>query len=139
MGETKRRRTTNVSQSLLPQADSGARRERVKRRFVILGAGRPLSGDQNTALRDGVGAGRVLDWVTQAVAFLEPDIHFVGGYRLEDIARHYPDFHSVVNPEWEETGAAVCAYLASGKVDYVDVFVNGEQVAQRRVRDKRWH
>ena len=37
---------------------------------------------------------------------VEPDVHFVGGYQLDEIADRYPELHYSVNPHWQSTGAA---------------------------------
>ncbi|MEA5446509.1 PEP-utilizing enzyme [Gammaproteobacteria bacterium AB-CW1] len=58
-----------------------------------------------------------------AVGKIRPEIHFVGGYQIEEIARRYPDFHYVVNPEWEDTGAAA-SLLAAPLGDGVDHYVS---------------
>jgi glutamine kinase len=76
-------------------------------RLIVLGAGRPFSGQRHAGLRGGAGSGRVLDWLLQAVSGLQPEVHFVGGYQVEDVARRYPEFYYVVNPEWEQTGPVV--------------------------------
>ena len=73
---------------------------------IILGAGRPFSGTEPSALRRTSGDRRVLDWVIDAFSgsLDDPEIHFVGGYRLEDIVEEYPDIHFSRNENWEETG-----------------------------------
>ncbi|MCP1727896.1 choline kinase [Natronospira proteinivora] len=110
-------------------------------KLVVLGAGRPFRGQQHTALRGTTGEGRVLDWLLQAVSDLKPEIHFVGGYQVEEVARRYPDFHYVVNPEWEETGAAASLLEAalSGVVDhyvsYADILFHDSVVREMRQVD----
>ena len=74
--------------------------------FVILGAGRPHHGDEHVALRNAFGESRVLDWLLGSVAFLKPQVHFVGGYQADDVAKKYPDFQYVLNTDWQTTGAA---------------------------------
>lgn len=94
------------------------RSEKTKNRvnFVVLGAGRPLRGEQHTALRGASDKSRVLDWGLQAVAFLQPTVTFVGGYQVDEVTRRYPDFRYVINPDWESTGAAVSLLDASLQV-----------------------
>ena len=52
---------------------------------IILGAGRPFSGDQNASLKKVSNDTRVLDWTLQAAKFLNPEVHFVAGYQIDDI------------------------------------------------------
>ncbi len=98
--------------------------------FVILGAGRPLHGEQHTALRGLADNNRVLDWVLQAVSFLQPSVTFVGGYQVEEITRRYPEFHYVVNPEWEATGAAV-SFLEANLQSNCEYFVSYSDILYR--------
>lgn len=74
--------------------------------FVILGAGRPFQGTDHTALRSAFGQSRVLDWLLHSVAFLDPRVHFVGGYQFDAIAERYPAFQYTFNREWENSRAA---------------------------------
>lgn len=75
-------------------------------RLVILGAGKPFSGEQHSVLRGTTGRRRVLDWLLHAMRSVEPSVHFVGGYQLDEIAERYPELHYSVNPNWQSTGAA---------------------------------
>ena len=75
-------------------------------RLIILGAGKPFSGEQHSVLRGTTGRRRVLDWVLHSMRSVEPDVHFVGGYQLDEIAERYPELHYSVNPHWQTTGAA---------------------------------
>ena len=75
-------------------------------RLIILGAGKPFSGEQHSVLRGTTGRRRVLDWVLHSMRAVEPDVHFVGGYQLDEIAERYPELHYSVNPHWQSTGAA---------------------------------
>ncbi|MCE9664007.1 hypothetical protein LY622_11175 [Halomonas sp. M5N1S17] len=98
-----------------------------KNQLIILGAGRPYSGEQHPVLRGGASQGRVLDWLLQAVGCLSPEVKFVGGYQLEEISSRYPSLHYTFNVEWESTGAATSllhAPLISGAqhfISYADV------------------
>lgn len=105
-------------------------------RLIVLGAGKPFRGKQHSALRGAAGEGRVLDWLLHAVGWLKPEIHFIGGYQIEEIARRYPDFHYTVNPEWEQTGAAASLLEAplDGGVDhyvsYTDILFHDSAVRE---------
>ena len=73
---------------------------------VILGAGRPFSGTEPSALQRISGDRRVLDWLLDAfmTTLNDPEIHFVGGYRMDEIVEEYPNIHFSRNEDWEETG-----------------------------------
>ena len=71
---------------------------------IILGAGRPFSGDQNASLKKVSNDTRVLDWTLQAAKFLNPEVHFVAGYQIDEIVSRYPSLHYTINPEWSSTG-----------------------------------
>ena len=60
---------------------------------IILGAGPPLHGDQNTSLTKVSNNARVLDWTLQAVKFLNPQVHFIAGYQIDEIVSLYPNLH----------------------------------------------
>ncbi|WP_421866016.1 PEP/pyruvate-binding domain-containing protein [Motiliproteus sp.] len=100
--------------------------------FVVLGAGRPQQGEQHTALRGTSKNSRVLDWVLQAVAFLQPTVTFVGGYQIDEVTRRYPDFHYVINPDWEETGAAV-SLLDTPLQPNADYFISYADILYREL------
>jgi len=56
----------------------------------------------------------MLDWKIEAfqTALDDPEIHFVGGYRLENVVEEYPNIHFSTNEEWEETGAVASLFSA---------------------------
>ena len=105
---------------------------------VILGAGRPFSGTEPSALRRTSGDRRVLDWLLDAFATTldDPEIHFVGGYRIEDIVEEYPDIHFSRNEDWEDTGtigSLLAAPLDESRPTYVcyaDVVFQPDVVAR---------
>ncbi len=73
---------------------------------VILGAGQPFSGTEHSALQKISGERRVLDWLIDAFnnSLDSPEIHFVGGYRIQDVVNEYPHIHFSQNENWAETG-----------------------------------
>lgn len=99
-------------------------------RFIILGAGKPFQGEQHSVLRGATGRSRVLDWLLNAMTELAPEVHFVGGYQLDEVAECYPDLHYTVNPNWSSTGAA--ASLLEAPLNERDVhFVSFADVLYR--------
>ncbi len=73
---------------------------------VILGAGRPFAGTEPSALTSTSGDKRALDWLLEAFSqsLDNPEVHFVGGYRMEQVVDSYPDIHFSQNEDWETTG-----------------------------------
>ncbi len=94
-----------------------------KPRVIILGAGRPHRGDRPSALLHTSGEKRVLDWTLEAFnQVMQAEVHFVSGYRLDDIVSTYPDIHISVNPNWESQGSLgslLAAPLNPGQTTYV--------------------
>ena len=71
---------------------------------IILGAGRPYRGEESSSLKKISENTRVLDWTLQAVKYLNPEVHFVAGYQIEEIVSKFPNLLYTVNPEWKSTG-----------------------------------
>lgn len=73
---------------------------------VILGAGRPFSGSEPSALAQTASDRHVLDWTLEAFSGVldDPEVHFVGGYRFEDVVAEFPAVHFTRNESWETTG-----------------------------------
>ena len=74
---------------------------------IILGAGRPFYGEQSSSLRKVSSDTRVLDWSLQAAKYLDPEVHFVAGYQIDEIVSRYPQLSYTINPEWRDTGPIV--------------------------------
>ena len=72
---------------------------------VVLGAGKPFSGEQHTPLRSVGGNARVLDWTLNTFATFLPEPLFVTGYQAEAIRASYPNFSFRHNNDWESTRA----------------------------------
>lgn len=73
---------------------------------IILGAGRPFKGDAPSALVSTPTGNRVLDWILDSFSVIEPEFHFVGGYRFEEVAASYPALPMSINPRWRTSGSA---------------------------------
>lgn len=96
-----------MSSSIRRESDTRSLdRSATESRLIILGAGMPFRGVQHSALRDTSRNGLVFDWLLHAFNSVRPSVHFVGGYRIEDVMHRYPSIHYTVNPEWERTGPA---------------------------------
>jgi choline kinase len=73
---------------------------------IFLGAGKPFHGDEHAALRSASGHTRVIDWLLHATTSKMPDVHFVGGYKIDSVKRRYPDFNYYINADWQVTQSA---------------------------------
>ena len=71
---------------------------------IILGAGRPYSGNINSSLKKVSSDLRVLDWTLQAAKYLKPEVHFIAGYQIDEIISQYPALNFTVNSKWSSTG-----------------------------------
>jgi glutamine kinase len=89
---------------------------------IILGAGPPHHGQSPSALTRTRGR-RVLDWIMDAFkGAMDPEFHFVGGYRLHEVVEEYPDIHFSVNPHWTTSGSLgslLVAPLERGRDTYI--------------------
>ncbi|MDO9418340.1 PEP/pyruvate-binding domain-containing protein [Pararhizobium sp.] len=95
-----------------------------KPQVIILGAGKPYSGEHPSALMQAPGnSRRVLDWVMEAFSEIAgAEFHFVGGYRLQDIIAKYPNIYFSVNADWKTssaTGSLLSAPIESGRDAYI--------------------
>jgi len=81
--------------------------QRASPQVVVLGAGRGVRGETPSALVLTDDRHRVLDWVLDSFSVIpEVEVLFVGGYRIADVAGHYPRIRFLFNPDWAETGSA---------------------------------
>ncbi|WP_191601019.1 PEP-utilizing enzyme [Marinomonas algicola] len=99
--------------------------------LVILGAGKPLVGDSNPAIRKASYNIKVTDWILHTTAFLVDKVTFVAGYQVEEIVDKYPDFTYVTNHNWHNTGAAESLLLACGDING-EVYVSYGDIVYRK-------
>lgn len=103
---------------------------------VILGAGRPFTGTNPSALIQPSGNRRVLDWLLDAFeqALPDPEFHFVGGYQLDEIIEEYPEIQFSRNEDWETSGTVASLFTAPLSPDrpiyvcYADTIFEGTAV-----------
>ena len=91
---------------------------------IILGAGQPFSGSDPSAIQKTSGNRRALDWTLGSLneALEAPEIHFVGGYRLDDVVSEYSQVHFSLNENWEDTDT-VGSLLTAPLPDDSEVYV----------------
>jgi len=103
---------------------------------VVLGAGKPFSGELHTALRSVGGNARVLDWTLNTFSAFLPEPLFVTGYQAEAIRASYPNFSFRHNNDWESTRAGWSLLIALPEKDrecfvsYSDVLYRASTVEQ---------
>lgn len=95
---------------------------------IRLGVGPLYRSSPPSAIQQTPDRRRVLDWILDAFPGLPVEWHFVGGYQLRNMVRHYPRIACPVDAEWETTGTVAsrffCAPLSPARthfLSYTDV------------------
>ncbi|MGE5477366.1 MAG: PEP/pyruvate-binding domain-containing protein [Bacteroidales bacterium] len=85
-------------------------------KVIILGAGKPLSGEAPAGLRLVDRQRKVLDWIAHAFRSLAPEFVFVGGYNVAEVMGQVPaDVSLVTNQDWANTGSVDSLFKAGLK------------------------
>tara|TARA_B100001057_G_scaffold499985_1_gene612820 strand:+ start:2442 stop:5450 length:3009 start_codon:yes stop_codon:yes gene_type:complete len=78
----------------------------MKNKVIIIGAGISSFGGKPSALIEIDHKKNILDLLLESISIIpDPDIHFVGGYRGDDIIGQYPDLKYHLNEDWDKTGS----------------------------------
>lgn len=88
--------------------------------LIILGAGAAKGDEQPWGLQRVTLERRVIDWQLDAFASLAPEVSFVGGYDVEQVMKHFPNFTYHFNAEWETTGSATSLAIALAANEEID-------------------
>ncbi|MEZ8094452.1 PEP-utilizing enzyme [Photobacterium swingsii] len=74
--------------------------------LFLLGAGRPAKGDKPTALKQIALNTKALDWQIHSFESVveAKNIHFLGGYHVDEVTRNYPLLNISFIPDWERNG-----------------------------------
>jgi len=69
----------------------------------LLGAGKPAFGQKPSALKNIALNTRAMDWQIQSFAAVaNPDeLHYLGGYYVDDVIKNYPQLNFTVIPDWQ--------------------------------------
>ncbi|WP_019216296.1 PEP/pyruvate-binding domain-containing protein [Legionella tunisiensis] len=69
----------------------------------ILGAGKPAHGEKPSSLKTIAQSTRAMDWLIHCFELLNGvnNLHFLGGYHVEDVVKDYPNLKFTVIPDWE--------------------------------------
>ena len=109
---------------------------------IILGAGPPFSGTVPTPLKETPDQRHVLDWIIEAFSKCHlTDLHFIGGYHFEEVAKYFPDLTCILNPKWNKTANATSIFacpLTTEKphyISYADIVFRENIVREVQVMD----
>lgn len=105
-------------------------------KLIILGAGKPHTGDTPSAVRMATGNVRVLEWLLAAFnSHIDERPTFVAGYHADEVKKHFADLLTVIeNAAWQETGSVGSLFCVSltdvdtAIVSYSDVLFRAELV-----------
>ncbi len=92
----------------------------------ILGAGQPFRGEKSNALREATNSMKVLDWQLNELIPLGADIHFVGGYKFDEIVEKYPSLNYKINPFWETSGPVSSLLYSNMNNNFKNIFCYGD-------------
>ncbi len=72
----------------------------------LLGAGRPAQGKKPSALKKIAPDTKAMDWQIRSFKSIAShrNIHYLGGYNVEDVIQNYPQINYIVIPDWETKG-----------------------------------
>jgi glutamine kinase len=97
--------------------------EEITMQLFLLGAGRPAIGNTPSALKSIAQNTKAMDWqlhgFESVVSF--DDIHFLGGYHVDEIKDNYPHLNISIIPDWESK--TVLQTLLSAPFSNQSVFV----------------
>jgi choline kinase len=97
------------------QAQVDAPPQSASRQCIVLGAGKPHSGQTPTLLHEPVSGVRVIDWLLDALGVSAEEATLIVGYQAEVIRKRFTDLHLVQNSAWEKTGSGMS--LLEAKLD----------------------
>ena len=94
--------------------------EPLKTKAIILGAGRPYTGEIPSMLDEVYTGQPVLNLTLQALNIDSEDITLVLGFKSEEARKSFPNFNIVENWNWSSSGSAESLALALEKLDSYD-------------------
>jgi glutamine kinase len=91
--------------------------------LFLLGAGRPAIGNKPSALKSIAQNTKAMDWQLHGFKSVvnSQDVHFLGGYHVDEIKDNYPHLNISIIPDWE--GKNVLQTLMSAPFSNKPVFV----------------
>jgi choline kinase/phosphohistidine swiveling domain-containing protein len=91
--------------------------------LFLLGAGRPAIGNKPSALKSIAQNIKAMDWQLHGFESVvnSKDIHFLGGYHVDQIKDNYPHLNISIVPDWDRK--TVLETLLSAPFSYQSVFV----------------
>jgi len=75
--------------------------------IYFLGAGKPATGSKPAALKHISRNTKAMDWQLNSFSDVTElkNIHFLGGYNIEEVAQAYPELNFTIIPKWESSTA----------------------------------
>ena len=73
-------------------------------KIFLLGAGKPAFGNKPSALKQVSFSTTVLDWIINSFKSFasQKNIHFLGGYNIDEIIKKYPKLNFTLVTNWEK-------------------------------------
>jgi choline kinase len=77
-------------------------------KLFFLGAGRPAKGRSPAAIKNIALNTRAMDWQISSFDSIVPmeDMHYLGGYHVEEVIKRYPLLNYTIVPDWEHSNIA---------------------------------
>ena len=104
--------------------------------IFFLGAGKPVSGERPSALKEICTNTCALDWQLHSLEKIEhKKIHFLGGYHVGEVIKRYPHLHYTVVPDWKTKSVLYTLSEAHLRrvptiITYADTLFRKEAIAQ---------
>lgn len=91
--------------------------------LFLLGAGRPANGNKPSALKSITQNTKAMDWQLHGFESVvnSQDIHFLGGYHVDEVKANYPHLNISIVPDWEDKN--VLQTLLSAPFSNKSVFI----------------
>ena len=97
--------------------------------IFFLGAGKPVSGERPSALKEICTNTCALDWQLHSLGKIEhKKIQFLGGYHEGEVIKRYPHLHYTVVPDWKTK--SVLYTLSEAHLRRVPTIITYAPVAQ---------
>ncbi|ABV86730.1 conserved hypothetical protein [Shewanella pealeana ATCC 700345] len=100
--------------------------------LFLLGAGRPANGNKPSALKSIARNTKAMDWQLHGFETVinSNDIHFLGGYHVDEVKDCYPNLNISIIPDWENK--SVLQTLLNAPFNHSSVFVTYSDTVFRK-------
>jgi choline kinase len=82
--------------------------------LYFLGAGKPMTGDKPSALKNIVMNYKAMDWQLHSFESLveTENTYFIGGYHIDEVVKSYPELHFSIVADWKNKNALDSLFYA---------------------------